>query len=593
MKVLLRDYLASLRERAELDVILPDLLSERGFDVFSRPQVGTVQYGVDIGAVGPDKDGVVSVHLLSVKRGDLTQSEWNGNANQALRPSLDQIIDAYPSRLPPEHKHLPIVICLVFGGDMADHVRTSVAGYIDANTRPGRRFEIWNGDKIAGMLLDGILREDIFPKPLRSDLRKALAMLDDPTVAYGHYARLAERLAEAAKSGPAGAVTAARQLSLATWIVFVWARDLGNLEAAYTASELGVLHAWELAKSHIDGFGREKDALDQVLLQMINLHLTVAKDLLKDRIAPASGDRDALASAVRTRTSADVNLALFEIVGRAAMTSLWMHWLGKRPELTSGQNFDEARRFYAGLAMDIVESNGCLGLPIADQQAIDVALVFMATLGSELDPSRLAAWIETMVERLVFAMRMRRLYPGASSDYRDWLDPPADDEGFKRATVGSTLIPLLAIWAAALDLPRARARLATLRKDVLPDTTMQMWLPDKDSETCHYLNTREHGHALMDLPIDPAGRALIETVFEACASHPELDAMSAMKTGFWPIVLVASRHWRRPMPPHFYIGSMVDPATVDEPSPMTEGAVQDPGTRAEAESPQASGDRAG
>lgn len=568
MKVLLRDYLASLRERAELDVILPDLLSEKGFEVFSRPQVGTVQHGVDIGAVGPDKDGVRSVYLLSVKRGDLTLSEWDGGANQALRPSLNQILDAYPSRLPPEYAGLPIVICLCFGGEIADNVRTAVKGYIDDNTRPGRRFEIWNGDKIAGLLLDGILREDIFPKPLRSDLRKALAMLDEPTVAYNHYARLADRLGEAAKAGPAAAVTAARQLNIATWMIFVWARDLGNLEAAYRTSELGILHAWELLKPTIEATGKDKEALDRVLMQMINLHLGVAKDLLKDKIAPASRDRDALASAVHTRTSTDVNLALFDTVGRAAMASLWMHWLGQRADwAAAGQDFTEGRRFYADLAMAIVESNGCLGLPIADEQAIDVALVLLAALGSEQDPNRISNWIETMVDRLVFAMRMRRLYPGASSDYRDWLDPPADDEGFKRATVGSTLIPLLAAWAAALMLPRARARLAALRKDVLSGTTMQMWLPDPDSETHHYLNTDEHGHALLDLPIQAEGTALIETIREACDGHPELDGMSAMRTNCWPIVLLASRHWRRPMPPQFYIGSMTAPAESEVVSP--------------------------
>ena len=52
MKLLIRDYLASLRERDELDAILPDLLSELGFNVYSRPQRGTSQLGVDIAAVG-------------------------------------------------------------------------------------------------------------------------------------------------------------------------------------------------------------------------------------------------------------------------------------------------------------------------------------------------------------------------------------------------------------------------------------------------------------------------------------------------------------------------------------------------------------
>ena len=41
MKLVFRQYLASLRERHELDVVLPDLLSELGYTIISRPSVGT------------------------------------------------------------------------------------------------------------------------------------------------------------------------------------------------------------------------------------------------------------------------------------------------------------------------------------------------------------------------------------------------------------------------------------------------------------------------------------------------------------------------------------------------------------------------
>ena len=53
MKLIFSEYLASLKERGELDVIMPDLLSEIGFTVFSKPAVGTKQHGVDVAAVGP------------------------------------------------------------------------------------------------------------------------------------------------------------------------------------------------------------------------------------------------------------------------------------------------------------------------------------------------------------------------------------------------------------------------------------------------------------------------------------------------------------------------------------------------------------
>ena len=48
MKLILKQYLASLKERAELDAILPDLLSSMGMNVFISPTRGVKEYGVDI-----------------------------------------------------------------------------------------------------------------------------------------------------------------------------------------------------------------------------------------------------------------------------------------------------------------------------------------------------------------------------------------------------------------------------------------------------------------------------------------------------------------------------------------------------------------
>ena len=49
MKLIIREYLSSLRERGELDAVLPDLLSQMGLNVYSRPGRGTRQDGVDVG----------------------------------------------------------------------------------------------------------------------------------------------------------------------------------------------------------------------------------------------------------------------------------------------------------------------------------------------------------------------------------------------------------------------------------------------------------------------------------------------------------------------------------------------------------------
>ena len=61
MKLIIRQYLASLNERDELDAILPDILSEMGLTVYSRPGRGTRQDGVDVAATGCLEDGIEKV----------------------------------------------------------------------------------------------------------------------------------------------------------------------------------------------------------------------------------------------------------------------------------------------------------------------------------------------------------------------------------------------------------------------------------------------------------------------------------------------------------------------------------------------------
>lgn len=175
MKLILTEYLSSLRERDELDALMPTLLSELGFTVLSRPGRGTRQYGVDFAAVGPDDKGERSVFLFSIKAGNLDRAHWN-DGDQALRPSLDEIQDVYiPRRIPVKLRDLKVVICICFGGRMLENVQDQIEGYAEKRTTDRLSFETWNGDKIAGLLLDGALREAVLPEELKASFRKAVA----------------------------------------------------------------------------------------------------------------------------------------------------------------------------------------------------------------------------------------------------------------------------------------------------------------------------------------------------------------------------------------------------------------------------------
>ena len=196
MKLLLRQYLSDIRERGELDAILPALLSELGFNVLSKPGRGTRQDGVDIAAIGPDEDDGErkKLFLFVVKSGDLGRHDWDSSP-QAVRQSLNEIFDSYiPSRIPEHHQGLNIIICLCMGGEMKENVRTQWTGYVNKNHTTKISFREWNGDKLAGLLLSGVLRQELLEAHLQNHFQKSVAMVDQPDVSYQFFVKLIQGL---------------------------------------------------------------------------------------------------------------------------------------------------------------------------------------------------------------------------------------------------------------------------------------------------------------------------------------------------------------------------------------------------------------
>ena len=558
MKLLFRSYLASLRERGELDAILPDLLSELGYNVYSRPQRGTSQAGVDIAAVGLDDDRKKKVFLFSVKQGDMTRQSWNDGSAQALRPSLDEILDNYiPHRIPKRYQKLKIVICLVFGGDMQEQVRSTVNGYTRRHTTKRVSFDEWNGDKLAGLLLQGVLREEIMPKALRSHFQKSVALVDEPDIAYRHFARLVRELVNLASTDKAK-IRIARQLYIATWVLFVWARDVGNVEAAYQAS------LWDLVRPFIGKKGSAAGkAITLVLHYAIQLHLAIASELVESKILPHVGIQDGIAMAVQGRSSADINLKLFDTLGRIALTGLWVHWLVER--YTDENARAEARlkiTQFTEMGFKLINNNRALFLPLQDQHGIEVAMFLLFVTAVNGNRHDAHGWLREMVNRLSYSIRTHGKYPCVFLEYRALVAHPRErtEEYRKEATVGSILIPILEAFLSALESNEALEALLDLKAKELAHCTLQVWLPDTSSEENIYKGIRNHGVALTDVPLSRTGNELVSLIKNACDETEGYSSLSAIVTGYWPIIITACRHHRMPIPPQMWIDMVYDPS---------------------------------
>ena len=533
MKLVLRQYLGDLRERGELDAILPDLLSELGFNVLSRPSRGTRQNGVDVAAVGPDGDdgGRRKLFLFAIKPGDLHRRDWDDGSPQAVRPSLNEIRDAYvSSRVPQQYRNIPIAICLCMGGEMHESVQGQWAGYVAANSTENICYREWNGDKLAELLLSGVLRQELLDNPLRADFQKAVAMVDHPDISYRFFVRLVKGLLYQA-TDDREQLTRLRQTYICLWVLYVWAREANNLEAPFRISEYAVLQMWNICRSLFEGNSGNRDPTFIVLNQAVTLHFSIADSLLIEKFGAYSENSYALSAAVASQSSVDVNLSVFEQFGRLCLYGIWQHFQsGVQSKAKVSTFFEERRNQALQTAIRLINSNLCLRSPIRDDFMIEISLLLMLSrfCGAE---NSVKGYLEDLVQRLQFSITRRGAYPVVMTEYHYLVAHPLNrsDKYFERFTRASVLYPLLIAWLDEMDLSDSRETLVSCIRDTLAHTTHQIWVPDENTEGKIWVGDMEHGTAITGLPLCESTaqyRSFLSAMLEA---HTAFESLSAIK----------------------------------------------------------------
>lgn len=555
MKLLLKEYIAALKERDELDALLPDLLSEMGWTVFLRPSRGPRQFGVDMAACGV-VDGVRKVYLFTLKAGNLTRVEWHA-VPQGVRASLDQIRDTYlPDGIPAQYAGLPIVICVVYGGELAQAVEKDLRGYFKSHKKRGLSYDDWNGDRLADMLMTGALREHLLPKESRVLFRKSVALVDEPDAAVSYFSELVIKLIDGARAG--AEVSVARRITICLWVLYVWARESRNGEAPYVASELAILRVWKLVQPELaKKRGKKREDLIRAIDSLIELHLRITRDYALKTILPLAKRRHALSAAVRSSAPIDINQKLFEVLGRVALCGLWMQFIRQkraaREEAFEVKLLDQTIRKCVHGVADMINNNPALKTPIRDDQVTDITLA-MLLLYSVRETAFLGRWVSEMIGAAIFGYRSGRQYPCVFRDPRDLArHPKSSDEQYKReATAASVLYPTLAAWALILHQPEALKNLADFLAADMEHCALQLWFPGAGTEDHLYTSGAPNGVTLIDFGIQADGNRLTRAVNAECAQNKGFGELSAMKQGIWPIVMMACRHNRFPIPPNFW-----------------------------------------
>ena len=128
-------------------------------------------------------------------------------------------------------------------------------------------------------------------------------------------------------------------------------------------------------------------------------------------------------------------------------------------------------------------------------------------------------------------------------------NPVGKDAKYRETvTNASVLYPLVALLGALLKDDELFAVLATLQSETLPYSNFQYWFPDAATEDNLYTNHDLHGLTLSDIGLQDGPDAVLKQLSAECDQLPDFWKLSCVQQGRWPLVLVACRHYRLPIP---------------------------------------------
>lgn len=477
IQLILSHYLAGLRERDELDALLPELLREMGHSVLSRPQIGVGQAGVDIVSTMDNDQGVKEVFLFVIKFGDVGRADLY-SGTQAVDPSVREACNVFVrNRLPEPLRGLKKRIVLVSNGLLKQEAQDGFSALThDVAERNLCSLEFWGTDQLTPLIEKHLFDDSLLLASGKSDLRAALAGLEESDTAIHRFIRFVSSCFNSSETEGAQSTTTRKKhflkrcasASMGWAVLLVWGQSEGNQKPGVVAGEYLALRMWaEAVKS---GFSADQ-AFNERFTAIIHLLVRALLDYF-EKVMPQLLSRRALLAYRPDRLF--YTELVFEEVGRLSVLLLLLQRVPDQDELRS--------EIHDLLVTLVNEHTGCR-LPVYDGQTIDLTLLMAALIGesSQQSAKRL---VSEVTARFYRALRSSRYLPVDTDLLEDAVavnvTGAAEARDFFET---STLVPALATIAAFLDDEQTLKHLRDDAEPLLEGVTLERWFPEVALET--------------------------------------------------------------------------------------------------------------
>lgn len=250
--IIVREYLETLNESGELDLIFPLLLESMGFRIVSTPKnsKGQSQYGKDVIAIGKDVNGVKHRYYFELK-GYIAKDidDRSFLVKDGIRDSiLAAKYTAYKDNSIPQFNDLPIKIVFVHNGILKENTRETFNGFIAEEFRDNN-FERWDIDALTRYFTDYLFGEGLFSDDESYRLfKKTLVLLDVRSSEFSDLENLIDiQFAKYPSSKPQNLRVIKNlfaRIRLITAVIYSFSKSQHNMHPAKICSDIAVLKSW-------------------------------------------------------------------------------------------------------------------------------------------------------------------------------------------------------------------------------------------------------------------------------------------------------------------------------------------------------------
>ncbi|MFC0263003.1 hypothetical protein [Fontibacter flavus] len=552
MKLILTDYIASLKEEKELDSLMEELLREKGFEVTFPPKKGVRQYGVDIYAVGKDpEDNKKKVFLITVKQGNLDRKNWHGT-EQSLEPSLREIVSVFvKNNIPKAHSSLPVKIIIAHNGINDPAIQQNWAGF--TKEYPNFEFEIWQLETIVNMVFSSLISERLFSDEARVLLRKTIINIYNPEYDLSDYVRLIDSLIDKIKyqKKKNTRIKNLKKIKLVLGIIFSYCKKENDSRLAIKASEITILRVWKYLTDKKIPF---KDEQSLLFIDLLTFKLQVNEYYLS-KIIPVCQIKDGF-----YRHSIDpvtYNLIVYEHLGILALIGLESFLLY---EIFKEKNEQLARLLSIRVSqcitgvIEIFNNNKIAYNPRLDDQIIEINLTFLLLHKSDRIEA-IEALLVGLIKGILDGKRLMNIAPLFSNNHEELIELEVNYS--KRAEYdykSSSLLTCLAEWTVILDNSKLYNTIRFVIEKEFAGVELTLWFPESDTESFFLTQCAlpDSGYCLTGIKLPESFEDFKRIVFSEYLNNCPEQGFAFFRTGVWSIGLLASRHYRTYVFPSYW-----------------------------------------